>query len=268
MKRIFLAIITAAALAASSASAGTWSTSNWVNDASLTLTNSKTYTHAIDFAAGSPLDGQGTTNINGVLFTTEFVSTGSGSGFANHSELAYTYSGTYTPITTTITNSWSLLYTNRSDGFFFGYSGAAGFGPSGTESTKLKTAITGHGSQYTSTADWTLTLSGLQPNTDYLFTFYSAVWDTGGTRYVDLDGQDDGTGNIFRVQQGSGGTNLQVQYTYNTGAGTTFELKGNSKGSMVYAFSNELLVIPEPSALTLVGFGLFGAWVLGRRRRG
>jgi hypothetical protein len=28
-----------------------------------------------------------------------------------------------------------------------------------------------------------------------------------------------------------------------------------------------LPVIPEPSALTLVGFGLFGAWVLGRRRR-
>jgi autotransporter-associated beta strand protein len=27
-------------------------------------------------------------------------------------------------------------------------------------------------------------------------------------------------------------------------------------------------IIPEPSAWTLVGFGLFGAWVLGRRRRG
>jgi hypothetical protein len=30
----------------------------------------------------------------------------------------------------------------------------------------------------------------------------------------------------------------------------------------------QLTFIPEPSALTLVGFGLFGAWVLGRRRRG
>lgn len=244
---------------ATTARAGTWSTSNWVNDASLTLTNTKTYTHAIDFASGTTFGTQQSATINGVAFTQEIVSQG---GFSRNS-------GSYAGTDIATGNAWSLQYANVTPlgNGCFGYSAAGAGGPTGTESTKLKTAFTSSGDANTTTFDWTLTLSGLQSNTSYIFTFYSALWDS-NSRFVTLDGQDDGAGNTLRVQQGAGGTNLQAQYTYNTGNLTTFTLTAQNQGALFYAFANEVVAIPEPSTWALVGLGLLGTWLVNRHRRG
>ncbi len=237
-------------LAAGSAHAGLWASSTWTDDSDLPLSSSLTYTHAIDFAEGTPENDQAATTIAGVSFTEEYVSDG---GFNNSNS----FSGTHIPTA----NAWTLTYTITSGNGAFGWKAAAASGPSGTESTTLSTALTGHGGTATHTADYSLVLSGLTTNTDYIFTFYNANFDFGGTtRQVILDGADDGVGN---TQTAVSTSNDIYRYAYNTGASTTFTLNGASTGSAISAFTNE--AVPEPSTTALLGLG--GLALILRRRK-
>jgi hypothetical protein len=125
----------------------------------------------------------------------------------------------------------------------------------------------GQGGSYfpSSQSNFALVLSGLTANTDYIFTFYSPPLEGGGTRKIVLDGADDGVGNDFTAQQGSGGSFQIVRYRYNSGASTTFTMNGVSGAGGIYAFTNEL-VVPEPGTVALLAAGAVPLLALRRRK--
>lgn len=216
--KILAAAVAAVALAGT-AQAGTWSTNQWDNDTDLLLDSSKTYTHAVAITAGTTGTEVGTT-INGVSFTQYETA-----AWANAA-----HSGT----------GWSVTTCYG----YAPYAPSAGYGPTGTESAKLSTGALISSS---SGSGFTLTLSGLTENTDYIFTIYSAEYDS-YTRTAYLDGLDDGVGNVRTHTM----DNTQLQYAYTTGAGvTTFDLNLTEPVHGYYsltAFTNEELGTPvEPS---------------------
>ena len=232
-----LAALAGLALAAGSAHAGTWASYAWNDDADLLLSSSTTYTHAIDFANGTT-GTEVVANINGVSFT--------------QYEFGGWVSGAKAGTDLTSGNGWSM--TNN-----WGFNGSFGAGPAGTESAKLTEGFILPPN--TVTGEWTLTLSGLSANTDYIFTLFSPMYDA-GPRTATLDGLDDGVGVNVRSQTED---NTQVQYAYNTGAGTTFDLVvADSAAAYGFpAFTNE--VVPEPSTTALLGLG--GVALVLRRRK-
>jgi hypothetical protein len=87
-----------------------------------------------------------------------------------------------------------------------------------------------------------------------------------------FDGSDDGTGTTTLNFNGSNSSQL-VMYEYNTGSATNFTMTldyqpvSGSYPMHIYAFGN-YAIIPEPSALALVGLGLLTTFVITRRRHG
>lgn len=209
-----LAVAVAAVALAGTAQAGTWTNIPWASDADLLINPNKTYTHAIEIAPGTT-GNQVLTTINGVSFT-------------QYETAAWVY----------IAHSGTDLITSKGWSVAagcYGYTGAFSKGPAGTESAKLQVGmlISATGGA----AGFTLTLSGLTPNTDYIFTLFSPMFNS-QTRTAYLDGLDDGVGNVHTQTE----DNTQLQYTYNTGAGTTFALNLTEPLPGYYnipAFTNE-----------------------------
>ena len=142
--------------------AGTFTTIDWINDSSLPIDSTFTYTHAIDFA-----EDDGTVVINGVTITQYGVPGGWGN--------ADPYEGT----DSVTGNSW-VIQTNNSRGPL------AATGPTGENSEILITSICHAGE------DNFITIDGLQPGTNYIFTWYSPIWLDTVVRTGTLDGSDDG----------------------------------------------------------------------------
>jgi hypothetical protein len=92
----------------------------------------------------------------------------------------------------------------------------------------------------------TIQLLGLEANTDYVFTWFSPLWNGNTDRVGILDGSDDGFGQgmTIAVLQDVDAELLITQYRYNTGDSTTFRMRFDNltPGETLhhYAFTNEL----------------------------
>lgn len=204
--------------------AGYFSTRSWQGDADLPLDSSKTYTHAIDFSPGGTLNQTlpGTTTIGDVAFTQESVGNGLTAGIVQmggHDNV----SGA----------GWSI------SGIGIAYEGIGSCAP-GVAGGLLSDALVAEGSNQV------IQLLDLTPNTDYVFTWYSPLWNGTTDRVGILDGSDDGIGQgmTLAVVQDANAELLITQYRYNTGDSTTFEMHFESltPGETLhhYAFTNEL----------------------------
>lgn len=219
-----LAVAVAAVALAGTTQAGTWSESAWNNDTELLalLSASATYTHAIDFEAGAA-GNETTVTIAGVNFTQ----------FENVDWQNIARNGTHLATG----NAWALTQTDS-------YNASFSQGPSGTESAKI-----GNGGPLVNSGQTeTFTLSGLSPNTDYVFTYFNSQFDL-NDRTATLDGGDDGAGNTFTSAQ----ANTFVSYAYNTGASTTFTMDfSNANVAFISGFINEEIVGPPATPGTLI----------------
>jgi hypothetical protein len=115
----------------------------------------------------------------------------------------------------------------------------------------------------------TLTLTGLVGGRTYTISHYqSSGWN--GAQQV-LDGDDDGFGfNTLTTDRGDASGPKVIRYTYTQAPGDTdfqmtFTAVNAVDGFHHYAFTNELVGVPEPLSLGLVGVGALG--LLSRRRR-
>lgn len=181
-----------------------WNNLNWTNDSALSFITSTNVTHSGDFVGPT----KSAATING--FTFEAINIGSG-----FSSISNPYSGsnfTIGQIAAAFTYDWPA-----------GLSGAA--------SSKLSDGLIAAGTV-------TYNLTGLSTHTNYEFYFFSADW--GGTRTGDLDGSDDGVGNIIAIDQSGGTGHDIIKYAYNTGASTTFTMTVTSNGLHHYSFVNVL----------------------------
>jgi hypothetical protein len=197
---------------------GIWSASPWVDDSSLPLSASTTYTHAIDIQPGT----EGTlaaTTIGDVNFTQY----GAGSFDTSSKSGTDLASG----------KAWSA--TAVTGDIFSHDENFTATAPSGTDSDIL----TNGAFLVTDGGSYDLTLSGLSANTDYIFTVYGAMYDA-GPRSANLDGLDDGVGtNVLSLTE----DNTLRSYAYNTGGSTTFTMRFTGTGSNwnLPAFTNELV---------------------------
>ena len=216
--------------------AGYFTTRSWQSDDDLPLDGTKTYTHAIDFSPGGTLNQtlSGTKLIGGVPFTQESVGSGLRTGVTNIGGNDNT-SGA----------AWSISGINIS------YSGIGSRAP-GEAGSVLSDALVAEGDNQV------VSLSGLEPNTDYIFTWYSPLWNVNTDRVGIMDGSDDGIGEgmTIAIVQDSDAEMLITQYRYNTGDATTFEMHFESltPGEALhhYAFTNELATMLD-TYLPIVG---------------
>ena len=223
--------------------AGYFSTRSWQRDADLPLDSSKTYTHAIDFSPGGTLNQTlpGTTTIGGVAFTQESVGNGLTAGISQIGGHDNT-SGA----------GWSIT------GIEIAYEGIGPRAP-GVAGGVLSDGLVAGGNNQV------IQLLGLIPNTDYVFTWFSPLWNGNTDRVGILDGSDDGIGQgmTIAVVQDADAELLISQYRYNTGDSTTFRMHFTSltPGETLhhYAFTNELateLVASLPIAGDANGDGI------------
>jgi hypothetical protein len=216
----------------SSARAGTWieqfltPSPAAAADASSGISPSKTYTHAIDWGSSD-----GGSVVNGVTLTA------SGPTGSN-----YTLTGASTVYPMPNGNAYDPAsgMFDLTDDFIFG-GGAL----------------------------QTLTLTGLTPGRTYTISHYqSNGWNNA---MQILDGDDDGLGfNTQTFDRGDATTPKVIRYTYTQAAGDsnfvmTFQAANNTDGMHHYAFTNELVGVPEPMSLGLLGVGALG--LFSRRRR-
>jgi hypothetical protein len=205
----------ALALAGSAhATAGVWTSINWVDDSALSFITNSNVTHSVDFVAPS----QSAATINGFTFETKSIS----SGFGFFMDMPYSGGGG----NFTIGGTGSQTYD-------------ANVGVPGTASTALSTGL------IFAAGTITYNLTGLSTNTNYEFYFFSPDWNDSGRTGV-LDGSDDGVGNTITTDQSAGSGHEIIKYAYNTGASTSFTMTVNDpSGVHQFAFVN---VVPEPSA--------------------
>ena len=215
-------------VASSAALAGTGSVTQIPDDASSGISPAITYTHTIDLNSDD-----GGAVINGVTFTAggatgaNYTLTNAGSTFQNHNSPAPDGSG----------------MDDLLDDFFFG----AGGGPPVTSS---------------------LTLTGLTPGVPYRFRAY--VGGFGGNTQ-DFSADDTTPATTIADVPRNGGTDAvatSLNYTYTLAAGDTdltitFDPDSDGDTFHWYGFSNE--IVPEPTALGLIGIGAVG--LLARKRR-
>ncbi|WP_231943798.1 alpha-L-rhamnosidase-related protein [Aeoliella mucimassa] len=204
--------------------AGYFTTRSWQTDSDLPLDGSKTYTHAIDFSPGGVANQtlSGTTTIGGVPFTQESVGNGTTTGL-----------GVVSGRDNTSGANWAL------SGIEFTYQGLGSRAP-GEAGGMLSDGLVAGG------MNQVLTLNDLEPNTDYILTWFSPLWNGNTDRVGILDGSDDGIGQgmTIAVVQDADAEMLITQYRYNTGDSTTFQMHFTSltAGETLhhYAFTNEL----------------------------
>jgi autotransporter-associated beta strand protein len=191
-------------------SIGTWSTVNWSNDSSLSFIISTNVTHSGDFVGPT----KSAATING--FTFEAININGGfSGISNP------YSGS------------NFTFSSTGGGGLFTYDATAGV--SGAASSALSDGLAGFNS---GVGTVTYNLTGLLPNTNYEFYFFSADWSDSG-RTGTLDGSEDGVGNTFTTDQSAGSGHDIIKYAYKTGASTSFTMTVNTgAGLHQYAFVN------------------------------
>ncbi|MEO8351495.1 MAG: PEP-CTERM sorting domain-containing protein [Chthoniobacteraceae bacterium] len=201
------------------------------------IDSSKIYTHAIDWGSDAADPGGPGADVNGVHFTE--------GTFGDFPALNYSFFG---PDLTFQDNP-----SNNYDG---------GSGMFDLTDDFLFTGTIGTGVQ-------TLTLTGLIGGATYTITHYqSAGWN--GALQI-LDGDDDGLGfNTGTFDRGDPGSPRAIHYTYTQALGDTdfvmtFDPENDVDSFHHYAFTNEVVALPEPASITLFGLAAFG--LLARRRR-
>jgi hypothetical protein len=113
----------------------------------------------------------------------------------------------------------------------------------------------------------TLLLSGLTPGQTYTTTFYDVGWGNVGGRVVDISDSQGGFYNGFDANYTGNGNGHLLQYTYTAASGSiTFTIVPLVAGDSFhqYAFTNELVAVPEPGAVA--GVLLLGAVAMRRRQ--
>ena len=200
------------------------------------IDSSKIYTHAIDWGSDVNDPGGPGADVNGVHFT---------AGAAGDvPSLNYSFFGT--------DNTFQDYASNYE----------AGSGMFDLSDDFLFTGVIGTGVQ-------TLTLTGLIGGATYTISHYQSNGWQGALQI--LDGDDDGLGfNTGTYDRGDPSSARAIRYTYTQAPGDTdfvmtFDPDDDTNSFHHYAFTNELVALPEPTAITLFGMAAFG--LLARRRR-
>ena len=193
----------------------------WTMDADSGLTNTKTYTHAINF----------TTADNILLNDVSFDGVGTDTSGLN----------------------WAL--TSPSNSFVNLYLNDAGL----PENLSGDSFLLGTGCVYSTDYSSSLVLSNLNPSTLYGLTLYCVGYDTNNSVY--LSGSDGGQIRDFSMARYGLGNGQIIKYLYNPDTNGTFtltssSLAGNGTNAWKwFAFSNEIVEgIPEP--MLFINFNL------------
>lgn len=220
---------------------------------------------AIGLALARPADAQVLIDFGNTPTTTS--STGNPGYFWNNINTG----GTISLID--ITNATSGLSVAASG--FGGFSGSGGVafptpgGMTGTAAAEFGGLQSDAATDYifgTGTNTGTLTFSGLTAGVTYEFTIFSARNTTGGflTDFSLNGGVAPSTGQVNAQFNSSAVVVLSAQ-----AVGTTMTLtaKNNSaSGGNFYINAVEIVAVPEPASVTMVGVGMVGALALVRRR--